>query len=195
MNFRISLLISTKKPAEILIGVALNLQNNCAGHSTIVLVTPQRVSHSILRTMCMHAQLCQTLFGPMACIVHQFPLSMEFSRQEYWSGLPFPTPRDLSDPGIELTSALAGRVCATVPPRKHIHILATLSLLICEHGLFCHLDLLSFLSTIVCSFQIYFILLKLNLFLSILIFLCYCKLNCFLNFIFELFFASVQKYN
>ena len=31
----------------------------------------------------------------------QAPLSMEFSRQEYWSGLLFPTPRDLSDPGIE----------------------------------------------------------------------------------------------
>ena len=31
----------------------------------------------------------------------QAPLSMEFSRQEYWSGLPFPTPGDLPDPGIE----------------------------------------------------------------------------------------------
>ena len=32
---------------------------------------------------------------------HQTPLSMEFSRQEYWSGLPFPSPGDLSDPGIK----------------------------------------------------------------------------------------------
>ena len=31
----------------------------------------------------------------------QAPLSMEFSRQEYWSGLPFPTPGDLPNPGIE----------------------------------------------------------------------------------------------
>ena len=31
----------------------------------------------------------------------QAPLSMGFSRQEYWSGLPFPSPRNLSDPGIE----------------------------------------------------------------------------------------------
>ena len=31
----------------------------------------------------------------------QVPLSMEFSREEYWSGLPFPSPGDLSDPGIE----------------------------------------------------------------------------------------------
>ena len=32
------------------------------------------------------------------------PLSMEFSRQEYWSGVPFPSPRDLLDPGIKLGS-------------------------------------------------------------------------------------------
>ena len=42
----------------------------------------------------------------------QAPLSMGFSRQEYWSGLPFPTPGDLSDPGIEpeslVSPALAG---------------------------------------------------------------------------------------
>ena len=34
-------------------------------------------------------------------IAHQAPLSMEFSRQECWSGLPFPSPEDLPDPGIE----------------------------------------------------------------------------------------------
>ena len=34
-------------------------------------------------------------------VAHQAPLSMGFSRQEYWSGLPFPSPGDLSDPGIE----------------------------------------------------------------------------------------------
>ena len=34
-------------------------------------------------------------------VAHQAPLSMEFSRQEYWSGLPFPTPGDLPDPGIK----------------------------------------------------------------------------------------------
>ena len=35
--------------------------------------------------------LCPTLFNPMDYIAHQAPLSMEFSRQGYWSGLPFPT--------------------------------------------------------------------------------------------------------
>ena len=34
-------------------------------------------------------------------VVHQVPLSMKFSRRESWSGLPFPSPGDLSDPGVE----------------------------------------------------------------------------------------------
>ena len=37
----------------------------------------------------------------MDCIALQGPLSMGFSSQEYWSGLPFPSPWDLPDPGIE----------------------------------------------------------------------------------------------
>ena len=44
-----------------------------------------------------------TLCNPMA-IALRAPLSMEFSRQEYWSELPFPSPGDLCDPGIELGS-------------------------------------------------------------------------------------------
>jgi len=34
-------------------------------------------------------------------VAHQVPLSIEFSRQEYWSGSPFPSPGELADPGIE----------------------------------------------------------------------------------------------
>ena len=45
-------------------------------------------------------------------VAHQAPLSMGFSNQEYWSGLPFPSPGDLPDPGIKPASlsspALAG---------------------------------------------------------------------------------------
>ena len=44
-----------------------------------------------------HVQLFATP-GTIAC---QAPLSMGFPRQEYWSGLPFPSPEDLPDPGIE----------------------------------------------------------------------------------------------
>ena len=41
------------------------------------------------------------LFSTPWTVAHQAPPSMEFSRQEYWSGLPFPSPGDLPDPGIE----------------------------------------------------------------------------------------------
>ena len=50
-----------------------------------------------------HAQLFLTLWT-IAC---QAPLSMGFFRQEYWSELPFPSPGDLSDPGIEPVSLLS----------------------------------------------------------------------------------------
>ena len=49
----------------------------------------------------------------------QAPLSMGFSRQEYWSGLPFPPPEDLPDPGIELGSAaLQADSLPSEPPGK-----------------------------------------------------------------------------
>ena len=41
------------------------------------------------------------LFAPPWTVAHQAPPSMEFSRQEYWSGLPFPSAVDLPNPGIE----------------------------------------------------------------------------------------------
>ena len=52
-------------------------------------------------------------------VAHQAPLSTGFSRQGYWSGLPFPPLGDLPDPGIKLASpALAGRFFTTEPPGK-----------------------------------------------------------------------------
>ena len=52
------------------------------------------------------------LFATPWTVAYQAPLSMEFSRQEYWSQLPFPFPEDLPDPGTETASptsaALAG---------------------------------------------------------------------------------------
>ena len=47
------------------------------------------------------AQSCSTLCNAIDCIAYQAPPSMEFSRREYWSGLPFPSPGDLPNPGIE----------------------------------------------------------------------------------------------
>ena len=51
----------------------------------------------------MSLQSCLTLCYPINYVAHQAPLSMGFSRQEYWSGLPCPPPGDLPDPGIKPT--------------------------------------------------------------------------------------------
>ena len=52
-------------------------------------------------------------------IAHQAPLSMEFSRQEYWSGLPFPSAGDLPEPGTEPRSpALQADSLPTEPPGR-----------------------------------------------------------------------------
>ena len=47
------------------------------------------------------------LFATPWTAAHQAPRSMEFSRQEYWSGLPFPSPGDLPDPRISFSPDLA----------------------------------------------------------------------------------------
>ena len=53
---------------------------------------------------CQVAHLCLTLCNPMDCAAHQASLSTGFSRQENWSGLPCPLPRDLPNPGIKPAS-------------------------------------------------------------------------------------------
>ena len=59
------------------------------------------------------------LFATPWTVVHQAPLSMGFSRQEYWSGLPFPSPGDLPNPGIKLRSpALQADALTSEPPGK-----------------------------------------------------------------------------
>ena len=67
----------------------------------------------------LHALSCVWLFAIPWTVACQVPLSMGFSKQEYWSGLPFPSLGDLSDPGIEcMFSALAGGFFAIEPPGK-----------------------------------------------------------------------------
>ena len=65
---------------------------------------------------------CVQLFEILWTVAHQDILSLELFRQEYCSGLPFPTPADLSNPGVEAVSlrspALSGRFFTTVPPGK-----------------------------------------------------------------------------
>ena len=66
------------------------------------------------------AQLCPTPYDPM--VAHQPPLFIGFFRQEYWSKLPFPTPGNLPNPGMEAVSivslALAGKFFIAAPPGK-----------------------------------------------------------------------------
>ena len=63
---------------------------------------------------------CLTLCISMDYIARQAPLSMGFSRQEHWSGLPFPSPGGLPDPGIEPSSpALQADALPSEPPGKH----------------------------------------------------------------------------
>ena len=66
------------------------------------------------------AQSCPTLRPRGLYSPHYAPLSMGFSRQEYWSGLPFPSPGDLPDPGIEPRSpALQTDALTSEPPIRH----------------------------------------------------------------------------
>ena len=74
-----------------------------------------------IRTTCAHSVVADSV-TPWT-VAHQGPLSMGFTREEHWSGLPCPTPGDLPDSGIEPTSALAGdsgkpHVCTTMNLKK-----------------------------------------------------------------------------
>ena len=78
-------------------------------------------------------------------IAFQSPLSMRFSRQEYWNGLPFPSPGDLPNPGIKLVSlALVSRFFATEPPGKPNIKLAKSQV---KYVLYCYLNKFNFKTT------------------------------------------------
>ena len=72
--------------------------------------------------VCEVASVVSSSFAAPGTVAHQAPLSMGVSRQEYWSGLPFPPPGDLPNPGMENTSlmspALVGVFFTTVPPGR-----------------------------------------------------------------------------
>ena len=63
-------------------------------------------------------------FATLWTIAHQGPLSMRFPRQEYWNGLPFPSPGDLSIWRIKPASPIAGRFFTTEPPGKQQRCIA-----------------------------------------------------------------------
>ena len=69
--------------------------------------------------LCVWSCCCVRLFATVWTIAHQAPLSMGFSRQEYWSGLPFASPGDIPNPGIEPRSpALQADALSSEPPGK-----------------------------------------------------------------------------
>ena len=93
-----------------------NYQENLKHTQQVQVSISQRESESGV------AQSCLTLCDPWT-VAHQAPPSMGLSRQEYWSGVPFPSPGDLPDPGIKpgsptlqadiLTSAPLGKPLIT----------------------------------------------------------------------------------
>ena len=84
------------------------------------------LSDHIYPSSCMRAYSvvlpCPTLCDPLDCVACKAPLSRQCSRQDYWSGLRFPSLGDLPDPGIEPNSlvspVLAGGLFITAPPGK-----------------------------------------------------------------------------
>ena len=76
-------------------------------------ITGREDSVLLTRCCCWVTHLCLTLCDPMDCSLLGSPVH-GLPRQEYWSGLPFPPPGDLPDPGIEpMSSALAGGFVTT----------------------------------------------------------------------------------
>ena len=80
-----------------------------------------------LETVVVLSLSCVQFFATPWTIAYQAPPSMGFSRQEYWSGLPFPSPGDLPNPGIEPGSpALEADALTSEPPGKPLRSRPTL---------------------------------------------------------------------
>ena len=81
----------------------------------------------ILDVLCTQSLGHVSLFRTPWTIAHQAPLSMGFSRQEYWSGLPFPSPGDLPEPGTKpvcpVSPALQSDYFTTEPQGCPLHML------------------------------------------------------------------------
>ena len=88
-------------------------------YSPLCLCEVRKVESSLGSNLLLFSRYVQVFCNSMDYIAHQASLSMGFPRQEYWSRLPFPSPGDLPDLGIEPESpSLAGGFFATEPPGK-----------------------------------------------------------------------------
>jgi len=101
--------------------LALYFMFSCYSLHSSYLLLPHYVQNSVLY-VCVCFSVSFSVVSNSATpwtVAHQAPLSMGFSRQEYWSGLPFPYPGDLPNPGIEPRSpALQGDSLLSEPPWK-----------------------------------------------------------------------------
>ena len=106
--------------------VVMSSLGSYPGYSLSGLQSLERGCHSSVSSRpprdsycCSATKSCPTFLPSHGLYSRQVPLSMGFPRQEYWSGLPFPPPGDLPDPGIKPESpALAGGFFTTEPPGK-----------------------------------------------------------------------------
>ena len=92
----------------------------------IIIVTIDIIDKTFLIEKYKLLKILDNIYGRIlrTILAHQAPKSMGFSRQEYWSGLPYPTPGDLPNPGMECASpavpALQKVSLPTEPPGKPI---------------------------------------------------------------------------
>ena len=126
-HFALELVLSVQTPGQLLpvLGLFPSLDWDLGYHPR----SSASLFWSVGRTLYSHVEFrekvnllvtksCPTLMTSWT-VAFQVPLSMWFPRQEYWNGLPFPSPGDLPDPGIKPASpALAGRFFTTEPPGK-----------------------------------------------------------------------------
>ena len=98
--------------------VRRNINNlRYADDTTLMAESEQELQSLLMKVKVLVTRSC--LFATLWTVAQQAPLSVGFSRQEYWSGLPFPSPRDLPDPGIEPGSpALEADALTSEPPGK-----------------------------------------------------------------------------
>ena len=87
---------------------------------TIAFSASRAVFVCIMHACMLSCYSCVQLFANLWTVVHQAPLSLGVSRQEYWSGFPCPPPGDLPDPGIESTSPAAPTLQADFLPLSHL---------------------------------------------------------------------------
>ena len=82
---------------------------------TLFQLCNQLTAHGVIGLVAKSVQL----FGTLCTVVHQAPLSVGFSRQEYWSGLPRPAPGDLPNPGTDPMSPVAPALLVDSLPLSH----------------------------------------------------------------------------